>query len=82
MKAVSASRPPLAEYITEEFRQRVPFSVFTTNPCRCVCVREKRVCVCVREKECDVRESVRACGERERVREEWECERVCETQSD
>ncbi|XP_053488734.1 DNA polymerase epsilon subunit 2 [Ictalurus furcatus] len=27
-------RPPLAEYITEEFRQRVPFSVFTTNPCR------------------------------------------------
>uniref|UniRef100_A0A8C2BY21 DNA polymerase epsilon subunit 2 n=1 Tax=Cyprinus carpio TaxID=7962 RepID=A0A8C2BY21_CYPCA len=29
-------RPPLAEHITEEFRQRVPFSVFTTNPCRCV----------------------------------------------
>ncbi|XP_073673292.1 DNA polymerase epsilon subunit 2 [Garra rufa] len=27
-------RPPLAENITEEFRQRVPFSVFTTNPCR------------------------------------------------
>ncbi|XP_072545936.1 DNA polymerase epsilon subunit 2 [Salminus brasiliensis] len=27
-------RPPLAEYITEEFKQRVPFSVFTTNPCR------------------------------------------------
>ncbi|XP_056151477.1 DNA polymerase epsilon subunit 2 [Lampris incognitus] len=27
-------RPPLADYITEEFRQRVPFSVFTTNPCR------------------------------------------------
>ncbi|MCI4382889.1 hypothetical protein PGIGA_G00019850 [Pangasianodon gigas] len=27
-------RPPLAEHITEEFRQRVPFSVFTTNPCR------------------------------------------------
>ncbi|KAG2457554.1 DPOE2 polymerase, partial [Polypterus senegalus] len=27
-------RPPLAEYITEEFRQKVPFSVFTTNPCR------------------------------------------------
>ncbi|KAI5101927.1 DNA polymerase epsilon subunit 2, partial [Silurus meridionalis] len=27
-------RPPLAEHITEDFRQRVPFSVFTTNPCR------------------------------------------------
>ncbi|XP_036398745.1 DNA polymerase epsilon subunit 2 [Megalops cyprinoides] len=27
-------RPPLADYITEEFRQKVPFSVFTTNPCR------------------------------------------------
>ncbi|TSW08324.1 DNA polymerase epsilon subunit 2 [Bagarius yarrelli] len=27
-------RPPLGEHITEEFRQRVPFSVFTTNPCR------------------------------------------------
>ncbi|XP_052041711.1 DNA polymerase epsilon subunit 2 isoform X2 [Apodemus sylvaticus] len=27
-------RPPLAESITQEFRQRVPFSVFTTNPCR------------------------------------------------
>ncbi|KAM6273543.1 DNA polymerase epsilon subunit 2 isoform 2-T2 [Porphyrio hochstetteri] len=27
-------RPPLAENITEEFRQLVPFSVFTTNPCR------------------------------------------------
>uniref|UniRef100_A0A667YLG4 DNA polymerase epsilon subunit n=1 Tax=Myripristis murdjan TaxID=586833 RepID=A0A667YLG4_9TELE len=27
-------RPPLADLITEEFRQRVPFSVFTTNPCR------------------------------------------------
>uniref|UniRef100_A0A8C3GAA7 DNA polymerase II subunit 2 n=1 Tax=Cyclopterus lumpus TaxID=8103 RepID=A0A8C3GAA7_CYCLU len=27
-------RPPLADYITEEFRQRVPCSVFTTNPCR------------------------------------------------
>ncbi|MGH0178583.1 UNVERIFIED_CONTAM: hypothetical protein FKN15_078047 [Acipenser sinensis] len=27
-------RPPLAEHITEEFRQKVPFSVFTTNPCR------------------------------------------------
>ncbi|KAK2843141.1 hypothetical protein Q7C36_011356 [Tachysurus vachellii] len=27
-------RPPLAEHITEEFRQRIPFSVFTTNPCR------------------------------------------------
>nr|XP_061798267.1 DNA polymerase epsilon subunit 2-like [Nerophis lumbriciformis] len=27
-------RPPLADHITEEFRQRVPFSVFTTNPCR------------------------------------------------
>ncbi|XP_066539061.1 DNA polymerase epsilon subunit 2 [Hoplias malabaricus] len=27
-------RPPLAEYITEDFRQLVPFSVFTTNPCR------------------------------------------------
>uniref|UniRef100_A0AAY4BST2 DNA polymerase epsilon subunit n=1 Tax=Denticeps clupeoides TaxID=299321 RepID=A0AAY4BST2_9TELE len=27
-------RPPLAEHITEEFRERVPFSVFTTNPCR------------------------------------------------
>ncbi|XP_035388713.1 DNA polymerase epsilon subunit 2 isoform X4 [Electrophorus electricus] len=27
-------RPPLAEHITEEFRHRVPFSVFTTNPCR------------------------------------------------
>nr|XP_055027510.1 DNA polymerase epsilon subunit 2 isoform X2 [Misgurnus anguillicaudatus] len=27
-------RSPLAEHITEEFRQRVPFSVFTTNPCR------------------------------------------------
>lgn len=27
-------RPPLADNITEEFRQLVPFSVFTTNPCR------------------------------------------------
>ncbi|NXR25930.1 DPOE2 polymerase, partial [Cinclus mexicanus] len=27
-------RPPLAENITQEFRQLVPFSVFTTNPCR------------------------------------------------
>lgn len=27
-------RPPLAEHITEEFQQRVPLSVFTTNPCR------------------------------------------------
>lgn len=27
-------RPPLAEHITEDFTQRVPFSVFTTNPCR------------------------------------------------
>ncbi|XP_072193509.1 DNA polymerase epsilon subunit 2 isoform X2 [Excalfactoria chinensis] len=27
-------RPPLAENITREFRQLVPFSVFTTNPCR------------------------------------------------
>ncbi|KAM4543263.1 DNA polymerase epsilon subunit 2 isoform 2-T2 [Odontesthes bonariensis] len=27
-------RSPLADHITEEFRQRVPFSVFTTNPCR------------------------------------------------
>ncbi|XP_072347026.1 LOW QUALITY PROTEIN: DNA polymerase epsilon subunit 2 [Scyliorhinus torazame] len=27
-------RPPLADYITEEFSKRVPFSVFTTNPCR------------------------------------------------
>ncbi|NXG14667.1 DPOE2 polymerase, partial [Grallaria varia] len=27
-------RPPLAEIITQEFRQLVPFSVFTTNPCR------------------------------------------------
>ncbi|XP_012519209.1 PREDICTED: DNA polymerase epsilon subunit 2 [Propithecus coquereli] len=27
-------RPPLAESIANEFRQRVPFSVFTTNPCR------------------------------------------------
>ncbi|XP_025299051.1 DNA polymerase epsilon subunit 2 isoform X3 [Canis lupus baileyi] len=27
-------RPPIAESITNEFRQRVPFSVFTTNPCR------------------------------------------------
>ncbi|KFU84590.1 DNA polymerase epsilon subunit 2, partial [Chaetura pelagica] len=27
-------RPPLAENITEEFKQLVPFSVFTTNPCR------------------------------------------------
>uniref|UniRef100_A0A670Y1Q0 DNA polymerase II subunit 2 n=1 Tax=Pseudonaja textilis TaxID=8673 RepID=A0A670Y1Q0_PSETE len=27
-------RPPLTENITEEFRQQVPFSVFTTNPCR------------------------------------------------
>ncbi|XP_060117253.1 DNA polymerase epsilon subunit 2-like [Heteronotia binoei] len=27
-------RPPLTENITEEFRERVPFSVFTTNPCR------------------------------------------------
>ncbi|XP_020781748.2 DNA polymerase epsilon subunit 2 [Boleophthalmus pectinirostris] len=27
-------RPPLADHITEEFQQRVPFSVFTTNPCR------------------------------------------------
>ncbi|XP_007886552.2 DNA polymerase epsilon subunit 2 [Callorhinchus milii] len=27
-------RPPIADFITEEFRQRVPFSVFATNPCR------------------------------------------------
>uniref|UniRef100_A0A8C4XQP5 DNA polymerase epsilon subunit n=1 Tax=Falco tinnunculus TaxID=100819 RepID=A0A8C4XQP5_FALTI len=27
-------RPPLPKNITEEFRQLVPFSVFTTNPCR------------------------------------------------
>ncbi|CAL9687055.1 unnamed protein product [Knipowitschia caucasica] len=27
-------RPPLADHITQEFRERVPFSVFTTNPCR------------------------------------------------
>uniref|UniRef100_A0A8D0T9C8 DNA polymerase epsilon subunit n=1 Tax=Sus scrofa TaxID=9823 RepID=A0A8D0T9C8_PIG len=27
-------RPPFAESITNEFRQRVPYSVFTTNPCR------------------------------------------------
>ncbi|MED6232907.1 DNA polymerase epsilon subunit 2 [Ataeniobius toweri] len=27
-------RPPLADHITEDFRQRVPCSVFTTNPCR------------------------------------------------
>ncbi|XP_054827711.1 DNA polymerase epsilon subunit 2 isoform X2 [Eublepharis macularius] len=27
-------RPPLTENITEEFREQVPFSVFTTNPCR------------------------------------------------
>ncbi|XP_043930216.1 DNA polymerase epsilon subunit 2 [Protopterus annectens] len=27
-------RPPIADHITEEFRERVPFSVFTTNPCR------------------------------------------------
>ncbi|KAF7656627.1 hypothetical protein LDENG_00038700 [Lucifuga dentata] len=27
-------RPPLADHIIEEFRQRVPSSVFTTNPCR------------------------------------------------
>ncbi|XP_068948075.1 DNA polymerase epsilon subunit 2 isoform X3 [Petaurus breviceps papuanus] len=27
-------RPPLAESITNDFKQRVPFSVFTTNPCR------------------------------------------------
>ncbi|XP_023684003.1 DNA polymerase epsilon subunit 2 [Paramormyrops kingsleyae] len=27
-------RPPLADDITEEFRKKVPFSVFTTNPCR------------------------------------------------
>ncbi|KAG7269485.1 hypothetical protein CRUP_009998 [Coryphaenoides rupestris] len=27
-------RPPLADHITEDFRQRIPFSVFTTNPCR------------------------------------------------
>ncbi|NXA49429.1 DPOE2 polymerase, partial [Nothocercus julius] len=27
-------RPPLAENITQEFRQLVPFSFFTTNPCR------------------------------------------------
>ncbi|XP_018411759.1 PREDICTED: DNA polymerase epsilon subunit 2 [Nanorana parkeri] len=27
-------RPPIAEHITEEFRQRIPFSIFTTNPCR------------------------------------------------
>ncbi len=63
-KAVSASRPPLAEYITEEFRQRMPFSVFTTNPCRCVCVRE---CACMwRESMCVKSESVKECV-RERV---------------
>uniref|UniRef100_A0A670XTU3 DNA polymerase II subunit 2 n=1 Tax=Pseudonaja textilis TaxID=8673 RepID=A0A670XTU3_PSETE len=28
------NKPPLTENITEEFRQQVPFSVFTTNPCR------------------------------------------------
>ncbi|KAI4583559.1 hypothetical protein MJG53_020723, partial [Ovis ammon polii x Ovis aries] len=28
------NKPPFAESITNEFRQRVPFSVFTTNPCR------------------------------------------------
>ena len=27
-------RPPLADHITEDFRERIPFSVFTTNPCR------------------------------------------------
>ncbi|XP_019351633.2 DNA polymerase epsilon subunit 2 isoform X1 [Alligator mississippiensis] len=27
-------RPPLAECITQEFKELVPFSVFTTNPCR------------------------------------------------
>ncbi|XP_051833879.1 DNA polymerase epsilon subunit 2 [Antechinus flavipes] len=27
-------KPPLAESITNDFRQRVPYSVFTTNPCR------------------------------------------------
>ncbi|XP_075387203.1 DNA polymerase epsilon subunit 2 isoform X2 [Tenrec ecaudatus] len=27
-------RPPLAESITSEFKEKVPFSVFTTNPCR------------------------------------------------
>uniref|UniRef100_A0A8C7Y5Z1 DNA polymerase II subunit 2 n=1 Tax=Oryzias sinensis TaxID=183150 RepID=A0A8C7Y5Z1_9TELE len=27
-------RPPLVQNITEEFSERVPFSVFTTNPCR------------------------------------------------
>uniref|UniRef100_A0A3B3YGF5 DNA polymerase epsilon subunit n=1 Tax=Poecilia mexicana TaxID=48701 RepID=A0A3B3YGF5_9TELE len=27
-------RPPLAEHITQDFQQRVPGSVFTTNPCR------------------------------------------------
>ncbi|XP_069064801.1 DNA polymerase epsilon subunit 2 [Pleurodeles waltl] len=27
-------RPPIAENITHEFRQRVPLSMFTTNPCR------------------------------------------------
>nr|XP_014343291.1 PREDICTED: DNA polymerase epsilon subunit 2 [Latimeria chalumnae] len=27
-------RPPLAEHVTEDFSQRVPFSVFSTNPCR------------------------------------------------
>lgn len=34
VNSLSDVRPPLAEHITEEFRQRVPFSVFTTNPCR------------------------------------------------
>ena len=27
-------RPALADYICEEFTQRVPNSIFTTNPCR------------------------------------------------
>jgi len=27
-------RPPLADFICEEFKQRVPNSMFTTNPCR------------------------------------------------
>ncbi|TRY54201.1 hypothetical protein DNTS_030465, partial [Danionella cerebrum] len=27
-------RPPLAQNITEEFTQKVPFSIFSTNPCR------------------------------------------------
>ncbi|KAJ6654017.1 hypothetical protein lerEdw1_007526 [Lerista edwardsae] len=43
-------RPPLTENITEEFRQQVPFSFFTTNPCsHTVVLVPSRVQYCTQE---------------------------------